>query len=663
MKNRVLAGLLLTSALCQATPTWSQATDDTVFLGTIRIEAADAQTLLGNDEITEEELENRNPATMADVFVGESSVTTSGGAAIAQRTFVNGLEESLLSVTIDGARQNKSAFHHTGNVLLDPALLKSVDVSEGIAPADAGPNALGGGIAYTTKDARDLLDGDDTFGGFYNLRAGTNGQDMRNTLTLFGQQSGFEWLFSGTRQSGDDYKDGDGATVPGTEPDLSDIITKLAYTTDTGKRLSFSASQTEDTGNRVANPGPFGTTFIRPGFANTFARGTVTPGPFEILEGLSRRTSYTLGYVDENPQGWFAPEIQLTYNEQDIDVIGATGTNTSVSGFVKNEFSIASGSVTAGLDFFRDTAEGASEVSGPLPPPLVRFIGTYGGKETHHNVGIFAQARQDLGERLSVSYGGRYDWQEFESADDQTFKDDGFSANAMVDFAVSDTFSFNAGIASTWGGYELGEAALINFLNPWTYDDFRASRAETARLGVRYDDGIWSASGALFRTQIDDLVERTGARDVTYDVQTEGVELSFGYTAGQGFVRANFTRADVTENDAPIGTTAFYRGRPTGSILALEAGYDIDDQWSVGGNAEIAFENDDAAITLEAYEVVNVYGAYSPRGLDHMELRLDVQNLFDATYVARNSDAADGALAVPLNNPGRTVALTARFEF
>ncbi|WP_299851409.1 FecR domain-containing protein [uncultured Roseovarius sp.] len=73
-------------------------------LGTLRIGAPEAQALLGNDTITEEEIEQRNPSSIRDVFDGESAVTTGGGAAIANKVFVNGIEESLLSVTIDGAR-------------------------------------------------------------------------------------------------------------------------------------------------------------------------------------------------------------------------------------------------------------------------------------------------------------------------------------------------------------------------------------------------------------------------------------------------------------------------------------------------------------------------------------------------------------------------------
>ncbi|MEC7962971.1 MAG: Plug domain-containing protein, partial [Pseudomonadota bacterium] len=123
--------LLASAASLTAAPLWAQ--EIVTPLEEIRIDSDAAQSLLGNAEITEEDLENRNPASLQDVFAGETAVTASGGAAIGQKVYVNGIEESLLSVTIDGARQNKSAFHHTGNVLIDPELLKSVEVTSGLA--------------------------------------------------------------------------------------------------------------------------------------------------------------------------------------------------------------------------------------------------------------------------------------------------------------------------------------------------------------------------------------------------------------------------------------------------------------------------------------------------------------------------------------------------
>ena len=648
MGHPVRAALLATTCVAATT---AHAQDDGVFLGTLRIEAAQAQAVLGNDQITEDEIERRNPKTTKDVFVGESSISASGGAAIAQKVFVNGIEESLLSVTIDGARQNKSAFHHTGNILLDPALLKSVEVSKGIAPADAGPGAVGGGLAYTTKDARDLLDGDEAFGGRVGLTFGDNGLGTRGTLTVFGQQAGFEWLLSATRHEGDDYEDGDGDTVQGTAADVTDYIGKFAYTGPGGGRLSFAASETTDTGARAAQAGPGGILFTRPDFAGVVGRDSV------LTDALSRRTSYTLSYVDEQPDTWFAPSLQLSYNEQEIDASGVEGTNTSLSGFAKNEFALANGTLTAGLDFFKETAEGQGNGPGPFASS---------GEEELTNVGVFAQARQDIGDHVSLSYGARYDWQTFTDATGEEHDDSGFSANGAIDYMLTDTLTLNAGIASTWGGYELGEAALINFGGAWNYDGIKPSTARSARLGLRWEDGPWSASGALFRTEVEDIaavLPSGGARGALTDLSSQGFELSVAYTGTRGFAAMNFTKADVELDDETIGSTAYYLGRPVGSVLALEAGYDINDVWSVGGNAEIAFENDDAAVTLPGYEVVNAFATYTPRQMDGLEVRLDVRNLFDATYESRSSDGIDSSRVIALTEPGRTISLTASFEF
>jgi len=150
--------LLVSTSIVAAGPVLAQADEDAYDLGTIRIETEAAQTVLGSLDIKEEEIERQNPSTMKDVFRGQTAIKSSGGAAIAQKTYVFGIEESLLNVTIDGARQNKSAFHHTGNVLIDPSLLEAVEVTSGLAPVDAGPGGLGGSIAYRTKDARDMLE-------------------------------------------------------------------------------------------------------------------------------------------------------------------------------------------------------------------------------------------------------------------------------------------------------------------------------------------------------------------------------------------------------------------------------------------------------------------------------------------------------------------------
>ncbi|WP_422050525.1 TonB-dependent receptor domain-containing protein [Shimia sp.] len=652
----ILAGTALstpffvTSAYAQAVPLDDLETSS-FDLGEIRIEAEDAQNLLGNVTISEEDLEARAPTTAKDIFAGESAVTAGGGAAIAQKIFVNGIEESLLSVTIDGARQNKSAFHHTGNVLLDPALLKSVEVSKGLAPADSGAGALAGSIAYETKDANDLLEEGDNFGGLATLGTADNGIDLSSSLALFGRASGFEYLLSATRRSGDDYEDGDGDVVPGTEADLTDYVGKFAYESQNGHRFEFAGSQTEDTGLRTSQAGPGGILFTRPDFAG------ITSGPSVLAEGLSRRTSYTFTYTNTQPQGIWDPLVQISYNEQEIDAIGVYGVNESLSGTIKNSFAISGGTLTAGIDFFDETAEGEGRGPGPFASS---------GREELSNVGIFAQARQDISDRVSVSYGARLDSQSFTGADGSDFSDEGISVNGALDVILSDRWSLNAGLASTWGGYELGEAALVNFGSAWNYAGFTTSRAEAARIGLRYDYGGWKFGAALFHTDVSDIaavLPSGGARGATADLTSQGIDASAEYSWYAGFVRANWTYADVELDGEAVGSTAYYLGRPMGHIVALEGGWQIDDQWRVGGTAEIALKNTDTDTTLPGYEVFNVYATYTPPAAENLELRLGINNLFDETYASRSSDGIDSSRVIPLNEPSRTVSFTARLRF
>lgn len=647
--------LLASVAGLMASQVSAQESDKSVFLGTLRISSAGAQTLLGNTSVTSEELEDRNASSMADVFDGKSQITSSGGAAIAQKVFVQGIEESLLSVTIDGARQNKSVFHHSGNVLMDPALLKQVGISAGLAPADAGPGGLGGLIAYETADAVDLLEPEDTFGGFLSL-TGTN-NEQRGTLALFGTAGNFEYLLSGTRTAGEDYVDGDGNTVDGTEADLTDYLVKFAYNWNDGSRLEFAASQTEDTGVRAAQAGPLGLYFARPDFESVTGVDNV------FTDAHSRRNSYTLTYTRDAQDSWFDPTFQLSYNEQEADLSGVEGENTSFSGTFKNDFAIGNGKLSAGVDFFYDTAKGQTNADSPYD---------FHGEETLHNTGVFAQLRQDLGSRVSVSYGARADFQEFEGADGSTFTDSGLSGNASIDILLTDQWSLNAGYATTWGGYELGEAALVNFFTPWTYGGFRTSSSDSARVGLRFENGPWDVQVALFQTNIDDLsavLPSSGDRAALSNVETRGIDASLGYVWGSGYARLNYTFADVTIDGETAGTTAYYIGRPVGHMIGLESAWDVNDQFRIGGTAEIALENpdteDESAGTdaLPGYEVLNLFAEYVPRKFDNISIRVDISNVFDQTFARRSSDGIGYDAVVALNEPGRTFGLTTRIEF
>ncbi len=619
---------------------------DVFDLDPIRVAAKEAQATLGNRVIGTGQIGERNTETMAGVFNGEPAIITSGGTSIPQKIMVQGIEESLLSVTIDGARQNKSAFHRTGHVLMDPTLLKQAEVTSGLAPADTGPGALAGSIAYEIKDARDFLEPGDPFGGQAALSYGDNAQDFRRSLTLAGQSGGFEWLLSGTRLTGDDYADGDGNVVRGTGADLTSVLAKIVYTTETGKRFQSSAEEVRDEGVRAMQMSPGRLGYARPAFEGVVGRPSV------YREAPSGRRSYNFFYTDEAPQGIFAPTVQLSYKEHHVETGATVGTNASLSGKVENVFDIGKGALTAGIDFFHDTATGKGVLNTGSP------------EETLDNIGICAQIRQDVTEQAPLSYGARIVSQRFEPAGSQSFRETGVSLSGQADGILSDAWTLNIGLPSSRGGYELSEASLVNLGGPWFYGTPEPSRANNARIGLRYDSGPWAVRGALFYTEIKNVNDLLSAARSLAMPTSKGFDGSVAYFATNGYMRMNHTYADVTLDGTPIGSTAYIHGRPVGHMIALERAYALSPQRVVGGNAEISLENNDTAAALPGYEVVNLFAAYSPPGYELVELRLDARNIFDETYAARGSDGIDlPSRIVALNEPGRTVSLTASHKY
>ena len=316
------------------------------------------------------------------------------------------------------------------------------------------------------------------------------------------------------------------------------------------------------------------------------------------------------------------------------------------------------------MDFFNETAEGEGRGPGPFGSS---------GKESLFNIGLYAQARQNLNDRISVSYGARYDIQNFEGTDGSTFDAGGFSANGAVDVVLTDTLTLNVGAASVWGGYELGEAALINFGTPWNYDGFTTSRSNSARLGLRFASGGWDAGAAVFYTEVNDIAAvlplTPGARGETVNIKTKGVDASLGYDWGSAFATLNYTYSDVTSEGDPIGTTAYYLGRPMGHQFALEAAWDVNNNWRVGGIAQIALENTETdgvagMGALPGYQVVDLYAEYVPPAMPDMTIRFEADNIFDETYASRSSDGiALQDRIIPLTEPGRQFAVTTSLKF
>lgn len=635
------------------TPAYAQ---DAVVLDPISITAAEVAP--GGVQITEEELEKTNPSNIKDVFANETSVNIGGGSDVSRKIYVNGIENTNINVKIDEARQVDSAFHHLGTAIIDPGLLKSVRIETGVGPVDVGPNALGGSIAFETKDARDIVDVDETFGGFATYRFNSNGPSHNESSAIAAQHDGFELLVYGSNDHGNSYHDARKDEAAGTAPAMENLLGKFAWTSLHGGRIEAHANYLNDKSIRPN----------RANFGQLVNGAPATPHEF-------RRRNFSVSYRDEAPTDMINPEIVLSYNESRLDIQGlAFGPNsfnlssetTSYSGKLANTFSTGlgiakSGGVTVGTDFYRDVGHGTP--SGGFGGAGVSLDST----ETSDNVGLFVQTRLNLTDATRLSFGVRYDQQQFEGLDGTDIDGGGPSASTNIEHDIVNGLTGYAGAASTYGGVPLGESAIYNFAGQWVYNDLSSSRSQNYKAGFKGEAGGFSGDIHYYYTEILGSHDRGNLiRNSTRDITSRGFNISGQYNAEDWYLGTAFSDNTFRSDGVRLASgNASFHGLDLGRKANLNGGIHLLDHTATTGfSIERTFGGDtNLGTQQQPYTVVNIFGQYEPEALSGLMLRLDVKNLFDELYVDQATSGFDNAQVIPFNEPGRSILATAKISF
>jgi hemoglobin/transferrin/lactoferrin receptor protein len=96
---------------------------DPIFLGTIVVLAPINLAVKDGVSVTSEAIALSNPSDFSELFAAEPTLSVGGSIPMAQKLFVNGIEENNLAISIDGAYQKNRIFHHNTTTLIDPFLL------------------------------------------------------------------------------------------------------------------------------------------------------------------------------------------------------------------------------------------------------------------------------------------------------------------------------------------------------------------------------------------------------------------------------------------------------------------------------------------------------------------------------------------------------------
>ncbi len=649
--KRALLGSCL-MAVMPATNAVAQAIEDDpeyYTLDTITIEQKDVRQ--GEADrgasvyVAEAEMERARSGDMKDVFAGIANVAVGGAVPVAQKIFVNGVDMLNLVVSMDGVLQNNRGFHHVSANVFDPGLLKFVRVDPGVAAADTGPNAMAGAVIMETIDATDIIEEGKTFGGTARVGYGDNGNTKNASLTLGTAANGWEFLLSGRRTKGGDYKDGSGVTSTGTAANLKSGLLKVAYESDTGHRFELSGQTLIDREwrNRRAN----------------FGNG----GGLVFYDTKRDNFSFKYELTDDTNPMW-DPEVVFGYSSSFLNAEVTPGEDShnktgTYSGKFQNTFHLSNvDTIVTGLDYYDRTGH------------YYDTVGT-SYQENARNIGVFAQARFEPTDRWKISTGLRADFQQFNGEGGFEGDYSGVSGNFSAKYAVNDNLTLRGGYSNVFGGVQIEDG--YNYWRtdpawggPWDYAALNPSRAQNVNLGLDFTHGDFKAGGEIFKTEVEDAREYDG----NFDFSTEGINLYAGYQWDLGQLRFTYSNTEARKNGQLVTSYDLVDyAAPLGQLIALEVQHYLPQaNLLIGGSLDMALDynpnvSSSGTQGLPGYEVVNLFAEYTPPSLQNLKIRGEILNLFDVDYSDRASYGGDFVGFSPIKEPGRTFVIQAIATF
>lgn len=593
--------------------------------------------------IDAEQLDKSQPEDLNDIFRKQSEVSVGGGSGTSQKIYVRGLEDTMLNISIDGAEQSSSLYHHQGSITIEPELLEKVDVQAGAGRATDGFGALGGSIKFKTKDALDLLAPGEKFGAIGKLGYYSNSNAFKGSATVYGKvSSGLGLLGSIVAYSGDNYVDGHGDEQPYTESQQASGLLKLSGNLNDKNYISVSIDSRIDAGERLHRP-QWIESDINPAFDQSFERTTLTGNyAYKGSEQLNLDVStyYTRSSLlhDEHP----------TWGKSDghIDSIGLKLQNTSK--FADNQ-------VIYGVEFKTDNSDFYNSGDGGTTT------------EKGSAAAAFIQGDFEVSKSLKLTAGARYDFYRLTDNLDQEFEAGDLSPNLGVNYSPVKGLSLYASHAQAFRGPQVKELYVISRTNE---SDLSPEKAYNNEVGVNYRINAFSMGANLFASTIEDAIGYSYSSrtvDNLGDLTTDGVNAYIGYDVSFLSSRLSYSYANPELDGEALTDDSTSLGTSMGAKWVFDSVYYAADGLEFGWTGTFVERYDDVEGSgydeKPGYGVHDIYAQWLP--IDDLTLTFSVKNIFDKYYKdhASYSEYITYPAAAGTANPGRDFRLSAAYKF
>tara|TARA_R110002020_G_scaffold69992_1_gene181823 strand:+ start:2402 stop:4420 length:2019 start_codon:yes stop_codon:yes gene_type:complete len=638
-----------------------------------------------NLSITAEEIEQYQASDLADIFRHSPSVSVGGSVGVAQKIYIRGVEDSLLNITVDGAQQTSTLFHHIGRVTIDPDLLQQIDVQAGAGEATSGPGAIGGSIRFKTKDAQDLLNQGEQFGGRVKASYFSN-DGTRLSTSVYGKLSD-TWGVLGYFSTVDreNMEDGDGDTIYGTAADQDMMFIKASGELADNHHLSISIEKRDEEGDFSGRPN----WAVQEGYA--------------LYPSEAERETYVANYIFSHNNLLYleatAYKTESSFNGgrfawlADIDTYGLDIRNTSI---------IDEHKFVYGVDYRNDEVSSGSAA------------GAKENSEQGSVLGVYAQGYSDITPQLLLSYGVRFDSYKFkqdilldeyygtaitESA--SSLDDNELSFNIGLAYDINDAWTVGLGYAEAARGKQIGDGFTID---GYLYDGSDIPVADESLVpetvanieaSITYTNENLSAKASIYNSSLDDVIFEGYEGNSVYNnigtLETKGFEFDLAYRLNSFDFFIGFSATD-TELDPRDGLYSVsydaidingYEfvglGNSRGNTWVAGVDYDINTDAKVGFSVTKVDSLDintlhqavdlgwtDSLYTLNkpSYTTVDLYGQWNVTNA--LLFNVAVTNLFNELYIDHSSvgDYSEvfGTVVGPYES-GRDIRLSISYQF
>ncbi len=645
--------------------------EDTTTLDSVDVwetEVISSSLNLGSDAI-----ETKQADHLSDLLRDIPGVDVGGTHSINNRINIRGFQDEDLSITIDGAKiSNVNMFHHIGNLLINPDILKKAEIQVGSNSIVNG--SLGGSVNFETKDGKDMLEKGQDFGARVSTTYNSN-DSLGGSVSAYGKiLNNADFLIYHNYVNKNNWTEGDGTETFGVDGDIHNTLIKFGVDINDTNRISVSYDRLKDKGDYSPRP-DMGRDYNegRTGldtFPTEYVRDTITlKHELDLGENLIVDTSIYYNQNEiERHEGPLTSGDHVRFTTGFTKLYdGVVNGKVNTQGInVKAQSNIEQGDLLHTLTYGTLYDKQSSEVTWDGAP--------YGDDEEAKTFAIYIEDTIDFDNGLLLTPGIRYNKYELDGAYGE-LDDTEVTYSLASEYAVNDNLTLLASATTLFKGPEMVDVLASNRVFVPDNTTLKSETGLNKEIGFRYiqDNALGADSIGFsfkyFQTNIEDYIDQKwNSMSNRGDLDIDGFEASFAYHKGNISSLLTYSRSD-----SKFADTGEPLVKEQGDSISLGIDYRVSPELDVSWESLFVLEednrpNDPNYLVKKAYNVHDIAVKWLPKSYKGLSIIAGIDNIFDKAYVSHTSenriiDSGGTEYETKDYEPGRNFKITLSYKF